>query len=116
MTTKYHLICIPASESVEKEVNRLLEQYEKDYESAQVGNFTFATAPYYRKGAETKCPKCRQDMRFNPHNLNGGAQCETCGLKYSQEEVSANTTVTFAPGGTFFIVSFFVELGEKRKT
>jgi len=96
---EYHVFCAPSTEFIEASVNKLL----RERPGMTLEKTAFTTAPYYKRTAELKCPKCAADLVPN-RQLNTGAKCLRCPMDFSQEFVQMNTQLQISPAGSLFIV------------
>ncbi|VVB58128.1 Uncharacterised protein [Candidatus Anstonella stagnisolia] len=103
-TVNYHIVCIPNWQDAAKEVNTILEKNK----NMQILETKSSTVPFYRKMAETNCPKC--DCLILPNRaLNTGGICLRCDRHYTQEEFGFLTTVTYQQVGVFFMVELWLQ-------
>ena len=101
---KYFLLCSPDSSAIEKDINRIMAENPNCVIAAQ----TFTTAPYFKRMAETRCPKCAV-LLFSNKALNTGGKCPKCNGEFSNVEFNQLTDVKIVKKGTFYLVSLWLE-------
>ena len=100
----YKLLCSPDSSAIEKDINKIMA----DNPNCVVAAQQFTTSQYFKRLAETRCPKCNVLICANKA-LNTGGKCLKCGGEFTHEQFNQLTEVKILPVGTFYLVSLWLE-------